>query len=174
MTRVLPLLLLLAVAAVPAAAQRGTLIGLNAGAAVPSGSMATTRGTGWHLSGTIEGPPAGPVRFRADAVYEGFPGRLGEDLEIVGARAAVVYQVAAEPRLHALLGAGGYRLRIDRSRNPYGITPGLHAGAGVRIPTAGGWLVVEGGAAVMLTDYGNQDFEPSTYFPLTIGFRTRR
>lgn len=175
MTRVFPLLLLLAFAAAPAAAQRGTLLGLNVGVAVPSGSMATSRGTGWHLSGTIESPHAGRFRFRADAVYEGFPARLAEDLEIVGARGAVVYEVAAEPRLHALLGAGGYRLRIDGSRNPYGITPGLHAGVGLRIPGGGAYLlVVEAGAAIMLTDYGNQDFIPSTCFPLTIGFRTRR
>lgn len=174
MTRLLPVLLLLCAAAMPAAAQRGALLGLNAGAAVPSGSMADLRGTGWHLSGTLESPLAGPLRLRADAIYEAFPGRLGDDLDIVGARAAAVYEVPSEPRLYALLGAGGYRLHVSGERNPYGITPGLHAGAGLRIPTPAADLVVEAGAAVMLTDYGNQDFIASTYFPLTIGFRTRR
>lgn len=71
----------------------------------------------------------------------------------------------------ALIGAGAYSMEIPGNPNPYGIVASVNAGVGVQFPLGPIRAFIELQSRLILSDYGNSDFETSTYLPLSAGVR---
>jgi hypothetical protein len=74
-------------------------------------------------------------------------------------------------RPYTLLGVGMHWMTIPGRHNPYGRVLGAGVGAGAEIPVRRIALRIETQAHIILSDYGNYDFEWSSFWPVTLGLR---
>jgi len=164
-----------------AARAQAVQLAVAGGVAIPTDDYGETRTTGPLVRGTLllRGPER-RVRFRMDAEGAWLLDRTDRaitgssrdgTMRVVSALASVVIG-GTGPRIapYLLAGAGVQRLTVEGTRNPYGRTLGMRAGAGVR------WLVgrVEMNAEITphwaLTDFGTgREFGLGSYVPVAIG-----
>lgn len=153
-------------------------VGVLGGVSVPTGNMKERRESGREL-GAVAMLEWTRWTLRTDFTYTRFPGKtagpLGEfsfgDLTNVAVHANLLYLRHEEPFRHYLLfGTGLHRLEGTRgSFNPYGWTSGVQAGAGLRFSVRRVALFAETRWAIIFSDYGNDDFKPSTFVPISVG-----
>lgn len=158
-------------------------VGVSAGPAFPTGHLGYRRDLGYHAALSLGvGTTTSGWGFRGDLGVSAFPG--GEiratnteeryrDLRNISLLGSVVYGFSGNERFrpYVLLGGGMYRMSITGRPNPYGWVPSVHAGAGIRVPVGGWTLTVEIQPQLILSDYGNRNFQPSSYVPLLLGAR---
>lgn len=158
-------------------------IGVDVGVAVPTGRLASARSIGPSAALSFGfGNDDRGVGTRVDLAWQKMfgesppPGReydyiFYEDYNAYSARGSVVFTLTdGQRRPYGLLGAGAYRLGVRHPTN--GLTPGVHVGLGVRVPTGTAELAVEAQGVVLLTTYGiGTDYEPVTYVPVSVGVR---
>src|SRR5574338_830089 len=139
---ILSLVVLAAVAATPAQAQRRTSVGFAAGATVPVGDLGDAASTGFHVLGTllVSGTASTPLGFRIDGMYNSLSGKSqGPDLNIWSVNGNMVYAfpggMTATPYLIA--GAGWYNSKADESGAESSNDIGINAGIGARFALSG-------------------------------------
>ena len=125
----------LAAIAMPAQAQRRTMVGVAAGATFPVGDLGDATSTGFHVLGTlsISGTASSPLGFRIDGMYNDLSGKSsGPDVKVWSVNGNLVYAfpggLTATPYLIA--GAGWYNTKAegaDDSSNDIGINGGIGA-----------------------------------------------
>jgi hypothetical protein len=153
--------------------------GLYGGAAWPSGTMAERREVGYELGGLVTLEWA-RWALRADLSYARHAGKEADlfnadrypDLWNMSVLASGLYRFPGQRlRPYVMVGTGLHRMQqVDRSPNVYGWVSGVHAGAGLRVGIRSGLAVfAEVRRHLILSDYGNGDFELSTYTPLSVG-----
>jgi hypothetical protein len=75
-------------------------------------------------------------------------------------------------RGYVTLSIAAQSLSVPGSTNPYGVTAGLRAGFGARLPAGKRSLVLEFARHLNVTDYATgHDFEPGLFSLLTAGMR---
>lgn len=175
-----------AAAATAASAQRLMEVGIDVGAAAPSGSVGEHRGPGAHVAlslGLGTGKPLTWTGWRAEVTWtrlQGDPARAGESGSQWGdftSRSARVSMIPTLPlrgtpvRVYGVLGLGAYDLAITDRDNPYGILAGTNFGFGVSAPVGRVRMAAELQGVAVISDYGAEEFEFPVYWPLTIGIR---
>jgi hypothetical protein len=140
--------------------------------------MGERRKPGWEVGG-VALLEWSQWALRADLTYSRYGGKETKlsgavrhsDLWNVAMLANALYLVPAEGmRLYVLSGAGMHRTQsVGESPNIYGWVPGAQAGLGMRIPVGVTTVFAEVRWNLILSDYGNGDFQPSTYVPVSVG-----
>lgn len=157
--------------------------GVSGGLAVPTGDYGKTRIPGPLVRGTLTfGGQERRVRPRADIEVAwlldqaddatvGFGSSRQGTLRAVSALASIVMGPAgAGFAPYVIAGAGGQRLRVAGSRNPYGTVGGVRGGAGLRFRARRAVVHAEVTLHWALTDFGTgRDFGMATYVPAVIG-----
>ncbi|MEJ7760194.1 MAG: hypothetical protein WKF55_11475 [Gemmatimonadaceae bacterium] len=156
-------------------------VGVAGGFAIPTGAYGRTRIPGPVVRGSLSvGGPQRRVRLRGD--IEGALLLDQADGESIGSsqegtiRAVSIFVAAvAGPtggRLapYVIAGAGLQRLTVKGTRNPYGTTAGVRAGAGLRFRFGRSAIHAEVTSHLALTDFATgRDFDVGSYVPVVIG-----
>jgi hypothetical protein len=156
-------------------------VGLAAGVAVPAGAYGDTRTPGPVVRGSLTfGARERRVRLRTDVEGAWLLGQLDRapagssrgTLRALGVVGSVLVSAGgAGPAPYASAGVAVQRLAAAGSRNPYGATFGVRAGAGVRWRTGRHAMHAEVTPHLALTDYATgRDFVAGAYVPVTVGF----
>jgi hypothetical protein len=157
-------------------------LGASAGVAVPKAALAARRTAAPYIAASaLFGSPERFARFRIDfdaarfwgRTQAGFSGPIDHgDLTVTSALGHVVLGPRGrEARPYTLIGIGMHWMSIPGRRNPYGTVWGVGVGGGAEFPIRRIALKAETRAHVILSDYGNSDFETSAFWPLMIGVR---
>lgn len=126
-----------------AASAQGMGFGVNAGAAMPTGSTMDQNKIGYTLGASLFLRPAvSPLSFRIDGNYSAMPGAtqnaiVRPDLKVMSGTANVQFGIGGDAvKLYAVGGAGAYTTQyegLDRS----GMKLGFNGGFGVNLPLSG-------------------------------------
>lgn len=157
-------------------------LGASAGVAVPQGALAARRTAAPYIAASaLFGSPERIVRFRLDfdaarfwgRTQAGFSGPIDHgDLTMTSALGHVVVGPRGQTaRPYTLIGLGMHWMSIPGRRNPYGSVWGAGIGAGAEFPVRRIAVKLETRAHIILSDYGNSDFETSSFWPVTLGVR---
>jgi len=182
MTRSFGALALALSASLGTAAAQGPSIGVSAGVALPRGALAARRTPAPYLAASALFRSSDHiVRFRLDLdaarfwghTQPGFSGPIDHgDLTVTSALGHLVIGPRGRiARPYTLVGLGVHWMSIPGRRNPYGRVWGTGVGVGVEVPIRRVVLQVETRAHIILSDYGNSDFETSSFSPVTFGVR---
>ena len=173
----------LLVAAPCAVRAQGAELGVAAGVAVPvAGYGSRTPGPLVRGAVTLRGPEH-RVRWRGELegvwLLDGtddladVSSRNGTLRAVSGVVSVLVGGTQPQGTVYGVLGVGAQVLRVRGSTNPYGTTPGVRAGLGVRRRIGRAALHVEITPHWALTDFGTgRDFGLGAYVPVvvSIGF----
>lgn len=155
---------------------------LSVGAVLPQLGMSELRNPGPRLTASVGYGFGRHIAVRGDfatflmpgvAPPSGSGGEPYGDLRSFEFSVNGVVRLPREgPSIYLVAGAGGYDMQIlGIRRNPYGVVPGLSAGAGVDFRIGHRTVFSEARWKLMLSDYGAGDFEPGIYVPLVVGVR---
>jgi hypothetical protein len=164
------------------ASAQSVSLGVAAGVAMPRGALAARRTAAPYIAASaLFGAPERIARFRVDLdaarfwgrTQAGFSGPIDHgDLTVTSALGHLVLGPRGrEARPYTLIGIGMHWMSIPGRRNPYGTVWGVGVGVGGEFPIGRIALKAETRAHIILSDYGNSDFETSTFWPLTVGVR---
>lgn len=173
--------LMLALAAILPATATAQALTVSAGPSLPQGEMARRRTVGAQAALAIGSEQhtrdfqyrieLSYARFAVSRSYAATPaGRDDGPLSIVGGMFYLLYTAApSRISLHGGLGAGVYDLSIPGRPDPYGRVGGIGLLFGAKLGRERVRGLVEIQQQLVLSDYGNGDFNFVSFVPLRFG-----
>ena len=159
----------------------GQALIVSGGPSIPKGPMALRRAVGSEVAIALgsEHHRRG-FQFRVEFTRARFPTRFSAaetssldqgPLTINAGLAYLLYSSAPNVvSIHGGIAAGSYDMKIPGHYNPYGMVPGVGMLFGARFGAGRLRGLLEFQRHAILSDYGNDDFEWSTFTPVRFGF----
>ena len=152
--------------------------GASVGLAVPLGSLAEYRHTGYRAQGSLTSPGG---RLRAEVAGVLLPGteepgvspwrtRDWRSLSIGGSFLPTLGHSEAL-RVRALVGLSAHRSSMPGVSNPYGTVPGLQLGTVLERSWKTSILTAELGLHVVASDFGVDELHGAFFLPFLVGIR---
>jgi opacity protein-like surface antigen len=165
----------LALLAPIAASQAQVGFGIAAGLSVPSGDFGDGAQSGYHVMGTVAfSPPAAPVGFRVDGMWNEFKLKAPFDnvkdrIMALTANAVVGMPGAMVVSPYLIGGLGYYKMKTDQAGDDGTSKVGFNIGAGVKFGLAGFGAFAEARMHQFSVDNGTGGNTAVRFIPISFG-----